>query len=195
MAITPPPALNGRPRKQLSEELDRLDEVINGMEECLPQAVADAARDGIRQAIHDVVKEIVSEPATLNALRTALLPEFVPLTLIPKPSAWARLKAIVRNAAAKAAAAVGLARQTVTSTVSQTCQAAKTRVARWTLLSLPLKSILGVSLSIGVVVAIVSLAAPHVFAAAISGIGAAVTTAGIQTANWLRRRKAALGMT
>ncbi|CAN5579135.1 hypothetical protein BH11PLA2_BH11PLA2_48640 [soil metagenome] len=190
MAIAPPASLNGRPRKQLSDQLDRLDEVINGLEEFLPQAMADAARDGIRQAFRDVVSELVTDPIVLEKLRTALTPEYVPLTVAPKLSAFARLKTIIRNAAAKVASAIGFARRTVTASVTNASTAAKHRVARWTLLSLPVKSILGVSLAIGFVVAIVSLAAPHHIAAAISGIGATLTAMAIQVGNWLRRRKA-----
>lgn len=201
MALASPPVLNGRPRKQLSEELDRLDDVINGLEECLPQAVADAARVGIRQAIHDVVKELVSDPATLDALRAALVPEFVPLTPAPRPSPWARLRAFVRTAATKVVSAFGIAKTVasiakdrVAAKVVKRCTAVKSRVARWTLLALPVKSILGISLAIGFVVAVVSLAAPHHVAAAISGLGAAITAAAIQVGNWLRRRRALLGL-
>ena len=43
-------------------------------------------------------------------------------------------------------------------------------------------------------VAFVSLTAPHVFAAVVSGIAAAVTTAFVQVGRWLRRQRAALGI-
>ncbi|CAN5597037.1 hypothetical protein BH11PLA2_BH11PLA2_45740 [soil metagenome] len=193
MAIAPPASLNGRPRKQLSDQLDRLDEVINGLEEFLPQAMADAARDGIRQAFRDVVAEVMTDPTVLERLRTALVSDMVPLTVVPKPSAFARLKAFIHGVAAKATAAVSFTRHRVAETVAERCASAKGRVARWTLLSLPVKSILGVSLAIGFVVALVSLATPHHIAAAISGIGAMFTAASIQIGNWLRSRKAVLG--
>ncbi|CAN5393649.1 hypothetical protein BH11PLA2_BH11PLA2_23660 [soil metagenome] len=193
MATMPPPSLNGRPRKQLSDQLDRLDEVINGLEEFLPQAMADAARDGIRQAFRDVVAEVVTDPTVLERLRTALVSDMVPLTVVPKPSAFARLKAFLRGVASKATAAVSFTRHRVAETVAERCASAKSRVVRWTLLSLPVKSIVGVSLAIGFVVALVSLATPHHIAAAISGFGATFTAASIQVGNWLRSRKAVLG--
>lgn len=200
MAVQPPPALNGRPRKQLCDQLDRLDDVINGMEEFLPQAVADAARDGIRQAFRDVVSELIADPLVLDRLRAALVPEMVPLTVSPRPSAFARLKAVLRCAAAKVVTVFGVAKAVATiakhqmvGTVTERCAAARHRIARWSLLSLPIKSILSVSLVIGLGVAIVSLATPHVIAAALSGIGATLTAITVQVGNWLRRRQATFG--
>lgn len=192
MAVMPPPSLNGRPRRQLSDQIDRLDEVINGLEEYLPVAVADAARDGLRRAVHDVAAEIAGDPAILDKLRAALGTTSVAPSP-PRPSAWTRLKAVVRNAAAKAAAAVGLVRHTVTTGVGATLSKTKARVAGWTLLTLPVKSILAVSLTIGVAAAIVTLASPPAVAALLSGLGAAVTSAAIQVGRWLRRQRALLG--
>jgi len=41
--------MNGRPqRKQLSDQLDRLDTMIDCLSDALPQAVADATREGTR---------------------------------------------------------------------------------------------------------------------------------------------------
>ncbi len=198
MAIAPPAAQNGRPRKQLSDQLDRLDEVINGMEECLPQAVAD--RDGIRLAFRDILRELVADPATLDGLRTSLTADLQPLA--PKQSAFARLKTKMRNAAAKvvngfriAKVVAGIAKTYAVSRLVQRCTAARTRVARWTLLALPVKSILGISLAIGFVVAMVSLAAPHHIAAKLSGFGATLTAVTVQISTWLRRQRALLGMT
>ena len=193
MAIAPPPSLNGRqPRKQLSDQLDRMDEMINGLEEFLPVAVADAARDGIRQAFRDVLGELVADPAMLDKLRAGLGAEATPIPA--KPSAWARLKAVIRSAAAKVVRVVGTVRRKITTGIRTTCVAAKTRVARWSLVSLPVKSVLGASLAVGLVVTFVSLSAPHVFAAIVSGVAAAITTAFVQVGRWLRRQRTMLGL-
>ncbi|CAN5172965.1 hypothetical protein BH11PLA2_BH11PLA2_48920 [soil metagenome] len=130
-----------------------------------------------------------TDPTVLDRLRAALVPEMVPLTMVPKPSAFARLKALVRSVATKAAAAVSFTRHRVAESVADRCASAKSRVARWTLMSLPVKSIVGVSLAIGFVVGLVSLVTPHHIAAAISGIGATFTAASIQVGNWLRRTR------
>jgi hypothetical protein len=53
---------NGKPRKQLSEQLDRLDSIIDVLAEGLPGAVTDACREGARAAVKDAIIEIVSTP-------------------------------------------------------------------------------------------------------------------------------------
>jgi hypothetical protein len=177
--------LNGKPRKQLSDQLDRLDEIINGLGECLPEAVADATRDGVRLAFRDVVAELVTDPTILERLRTALEPEIVPVA--PEPSPFARLKALARSVAAKAASVftatkqvVSMAQQRVTAAVAERCAAAKGRVARLLTESLPLKSMAFVGLGVGLTVATISFAAPHHLSAIISGVGAAVSTVAVQ---------------
>ncbi|CAN5474971.1 hypothetical protein BH11PLA2_BH11PLA2_29770 [soil metagenome] len=197
MAIAPPASLNGRPRKQLCDQLDRLDEVINGMEEYLPQAVADAARDGIRQAFRDVLGELVTDPAVLNKLRTVILPDAAPLN--PKPSAFARLKVALSAAASQVKATLksGLNRVTsaprsLTGTVKQSLHAAKTRIAFGLLFGVPFKSIITVGLVTGVIVATVSYIAPHHIAALISGISTSLTAMGLQVARWFRTRHLSL---
>ena len=67
-------APNGRaPRKQLSDQLDRLDAIIDVLADGLPEAVADACREGARQAVKDAVVEILTNPE-LRALLDALAP-------------------------------------------------------------------------------------------------------------------------
>ncbi|MCE9561844.1 MAG: hypothetical protein K8U57_07300 [Planctomycetes bacterium] len=52
--------LNGKPqRKQLGDQLDRLDSIIDALAEGLPGAVADACRDGARLAVKDAIIEIL----------------------------------------------------------------------------------------------------------------------------------------
>src|SRR4051812_19026608 len=54
---------NGRrARKQLSDQLDRLDAILDALAEGLPGAVADACREGARQAVKDAVVEILTNP-------------------------------------------------------------------------------------------------------------------------------------
>ena len=90
---------NHRPqRKQLSDQLDRLDALIDGLADHLPQAVADATRDGVRQAVRDVLAELLTDPEVVARLRAALPPG--PAAGVTdreqKPGAFARLKSAVR---------------------------------------------------------------------------------------------------
>src|SRR5947199_10536779 len=66
-------ATNGRPaRKQLADEIDRLDGVVEALAEGLPEAVAEATREGARQAVRDVIVELLGNPE-LRALITGRL--------------------------------------------------------------------------------------------------------------------------
>ena len=55
-------------RKQLSDQLDRLDTIIDALADGLPGAVADAAREGTRQAVKDAVVEILTNPELRHLL-------------------------------------------------------------------------------------------------------------------------------
>jgi hypothetical protein len=54
---------NHRPqRKQLADQLDRLDQILDGLAEGLNDAVADACREGARRAVQEAVVEIQTNP-------------------------------------------------------------------------------------------------------------------------------------
>ena len=60
-------ATNGKPqRKQLSDQLDRLDGIIDALAEGLNGAVADAAREGTRLAVKDAIVEIMTNPESVG---------------------------------------------------------------------------------------------------------------------------------
>src|SRR4051794_7750098 len=52
---------NGAPRKQLSEQIDRLDGVIDALDEGLKGAVADAVREAVRDAVSEAVQAVLTE--------------------------------------------------------------------------------------------------------------------------------------
>src|SRR6185436_2433553 len=95
---------NGRPaRKQLSDQLDRLDSILDALAEGLPGAVADACREGARQAVKDAVVEILTNPelrGLLAGMTPAAPPEPPPAPppepAPAKPGFWARMKAGVK---------------------------------------------------------------------------------------------------
>ena len=54
---------NGRPpRKQLADQIDRLDQLLDGLADGLNDAIADACREGTRQAVREAVVEVLSNP-------------------------------------------------------------------------------------------------------------------------------------
>jgi hypothetical protein len=189
-------AANGKPRRQLSDQLDRLDgqmdradAILDALSEGLNGAVADAAREGTRQAVKDAVIEMLTDPDLRAALHQASAPPAE-----ARPAAWDRLKARARQAAAKVTDVARAARAAVTERVGAARAAvvgatAPARVA-WKLRKAAL-----VGLGVGVVVAGVAYAASHGFAAALSGLGAAVTTVAVQSALWVRQAVRRLAVT
>ena len=130
---------NGKaPRKQLSDQLDRLDSIIDALSEGLNGAVCDAARDGTKSAVREVLVELLTNPETRGLLRQVVVQDMptepVPAAAIPpepasppasdRPSWWARAKSAVGQAATTvtgkvkaAVAAVGQAVSTATNFV------------------------------------------------------------------------------
>jgi hypothetical protein len=178
---------NGRPqRKQLSDQLDRLDVIIDALAEALPEAVADAAREGTRQAVKDAIVEILSNPDLRNLVAAAPPPATpaappVPEPDAPKPGFWARARA--KLSAAKDAV-VGRC-QVATATVAATARALAA--------VMPLRKILLVGTGVGLAVGLVSYACPHGLSAAVSAVGGACTAVAAQVGVWFRRSTRLLG--
>jgi hypothetical protein len=170
---------NGRPqRKLLSEQLDRLDSVIDGLCDGLPEAIAAAAREGTRAAVKDAILEIVSNPELRGLLQnSAMVPPPAPAPsepVVTGPSLWTRIK--TKLAAAKAA-------------VVEQVRVAKILVvhaARTFAAVVPVKPIViiaGVAVLGGVAIHI----APAGFTATIAVAAGAVGAGLLQLGNWLRR--------
>jgi uncharacterized protein YjeT (DUF2065 family) len=201
---------NGRPhqqRKQLSDQLDRLDQMIDCLSEALPQAVADATREGTRAAVRDILAEVLRDPEIVARLRdalgvsTAAAPTPVTATseAAPVPAAVAgtgfreQAKATTRGVTAIIAAKLKQA----FAAIKARAQAAKDRAAQAIRAAkdvVPLRRFAMVAAAVGVSVAIVSYAAPQGFSAVISGIGGAAIAAGVQTYRWLRRSARSFGL-
>ena len=179
------PMTNGRPqRKQLSDQLDRLDSIIDGLCEGLPLAVADAAKEGTRQAVKDAILEIMTNPELRGMIQTLTpAPMSVPTatppveTAPPTPSLWSRIKAKV--AAAR------------TAIVERYCatKEAITTMTRTLSTMMPLRRIVLVAVGVGVVAAVLGYAAPAGVAAVIAGIGGMVSALVAQIGSWFRRTK------
>ena len=186
---------NGRmPRKQLADQHDRLDGIIDLLGEGLSQAVADACRDGSRLAVKDAILEILANPELRRLIGnpapapapTAATPLPEPLPIEPAdPSRWERIKAKLR-----------LARRVLSERVRRagTAILAPWRKLRETvsLLTsaggepLPLRRIGVVALGLGATVALGSLLLPHTAASAAAGASAALTAAVLQIGGWLK---------
>jgi hypothetical protein len=63
---------NSKVRKSLSEQIDRLDKILDGLAEALNGAVADAVTQAVGQAVKEAVQTVLSEVLTNPDLRAHL---------------------------------------------------------------------------------------------------------------------------
>ncbi len=196
-------ALNGRPqRKQLSDQLNRLDTIIDTLADGLPEAVGDAVRTGVQTALQQLLVETLTNPETLGLLRAALGPrvtapphppevEYAPAPA-PRESFWARCrrKLAIRSKSLQDGATRGVekTKAAVRETrgfVGRTVQ--RIRAFRRGLnIAWQLKKAALVGLGIGVAVVAVSLVS-HPLAAVLSGVGAATSAFALQVGLWFRK--------
>jgi hypothetical protein len=68
-------AVNSRPRQTLAGQIDRLDSILDGLDDALAGAVADAVRAAVslavREAVEAAVKDVLSNPHLLRAAMEA----------------------------------------------------------------------------------------------------------------------------
>ena len=199
--MTATATMNGKPqRKQLADQLDRLDGIIDALADGLNQAVADAAREGTRLAVKDAIVEIMTNPE-LRALLAPARPETTPAPMPPEtvtpepkmPGTWTRLKAKVAAARDALTGAAAKAKQAV---------AAKYKVASDTVVAigtaageaLPLGRIVIRAAVVGLAVGVACLVMPQTAAAAVSAVSVAATTVAVQAGTWLTRAARRFGL-
>ena len=107
---------NGKLRKSLADQIDRLDTILDGLAEALNESVAAAVQQAVslavREAVQAVLTEVLANPEMLRRLRASApvpadQPIPVPLDGLRGLCRWLRCK--VAAAAARAGAAVRLA--------------------------------------------------------------------------------------
>ncbi|QDU18967.1 hypothetical protein [Urbifossiella limnaea] len=169
---------NGRPRRQLADQLDRLDGLIDLLAVNLNEAVADACRDGARAAVREAVIEVLTSPdlrARLAAPRTVDAP---PQSAPPPPAAWVRLKARLAALRDRVRPAVAARYRDVAPAV-----AAAGRTAR---LGWRLRTPLLVAAAAGVLVGAAVYLAPPAVAASVAGVGGSGLALAVQGGLWAR---------
>ena len=93
MSTTMNSGLNGRLKKSLAYQLDRLDTILDGLADALNGAVANAVRESVGQAAREAVKVALAE-ALLQAEKT-------PPPAQPDNSFFARARANAKNAVSR----------------------------------------------------------------------------------------------
>jgi hypothetical protein len=180
--------LNGKPplklpRKQLADQLERLDEqldrhdsILDALAEGLNEAVKEATQVGVHHAVKDAVVELLTNPD----LRTALHQASVPPT---RPNFWQRCKAKWQALKEQAKQAITRLRGHVTAKIEPIKTVATNMIAP----SWRIRKLLLMATGVGLAVTVLSSVLSHNFAAMLSGIGAAVTTIAVQIGLWVRQ--------
>jgi hypothetical protein len=121
---------NGKPqRKQLSDQLDRMDGIIDCLADALPEAVRDAVREGTEAALKQVLVNLLTDPDTLSRIRQAA---GVPTPAETRPSRsatfLARCRAKLSALAGRVVTAVTVATRTVRDAVATTTAAVRRKL-------------------------------------------------------------------
>jgi hypothetical protein len=195
--------MNGKPqRKQLADQLDRLDSIIDALADVLPNTVADACREGARLAVKDAILEIIGNPELRALLVPApIMPPPTPAPAYeipttppqPRPGWWSRLKGKITAAKEAVVEAAVKAKESVVGR----CKSARDSVVAVgdaTGEPVPVKQISMVAVGAAVVVGVACLVTPHAVAAVVGAVGAATTAVAVQTGCWLRRAARRFGL-
>src|SRR5262245_53683157 len=162
---------NSKPaRKQLCDQLDRLDGIIDTLADGLNQAVVDACREGARAAVREVLMELISNPDLMATVRATAAPatagpsdESTPPTPPASLSFWSRVKSTVKSLGQ---AVTGVAK-TLTRTVENAVQPATDALQ----LTGTTRTVVAVALGVGLTAGAVSLVCPTWMAAALTATG------------------------
>jgi hypothetical protein len=84
-------------RKQLSSQLDRLDQILDGLSDALTESVADAVKEVIGQVVSEAVSLAVKEVLSSPELLRAALHKYEPVQAVPTPKRKT-LKDLLRSA-------------------------------------------------------------------------------------------------
>lgn len=203
MTVTLNPNVNGKvQRKNLASQLDRLDNILDGLDQALQGAITDAVKEAVSTAVSEAVRatlvEIVSNPDVITLLR-GVVPaatekteqEAQPVeqkkTILGRArdfvsGAWNRSLSKVRDIGSSIAKRVRKVRDDAIATYT----AAKT--------ILPAGRIVRTALGVGVVVGVACLIVPQTVSAAVSAVTAATTAVAIQMASWMKRAHRSFGL-
>jgi hypothetical protein len=183
--------MNGKPRKQLSDQLDRLDDLIDVLGDGLNDAVVTAMRDGARQAVKEALVEVLTHPEFLTALQSVIGPkEAVPA----KPTVWQRIKAGLGQLRTVAANIFSSIKERATHTIHSVAAKlhslrergrAMVTVAHHS--GLLIRHLTLTAVVVGVLTGMVAIVTPHELLAVAGAVGGAIATVVAQVAYRARR--------
>jgi hypothetical protein len=189
--------VNGRVRPTLSEQIDRLDKVLDGMAEGLNEAVAAAVKAAVGVAVQEAVQAVLTEVLTNPAIRARLAglatPATQPINASPKPRLRDRIGRIwtwigtqlfwVGQAAHLLVQGCHAACRRLLRRTRQACRSTWTRLR--IVRHFPVQYL--VALVIGGSAGTAAYFAGPWLAAGVSATGGFATTLAVQAGLWLRR--------
>jgi hypothetical protein len=189
--------VNGRVRPTLSEQIDRLDKVLDGMAEGLNEAVAAAVKAAVGVAVKEAVQAVLTEVLTNPAIRAKLgalaTPATPPGNEIRKPRLRERLGRMGKGMVAplravnQAAAVVRHGcRKAGQALLQRTCQGWRSLGTKLHLVrQFPVQFL--TALVIGLSAGTAAYCAGPWLAAGVSAAGGFTTALVVQAGLWLRR--------
>jgi hypothetical protein len=78
---------NGRVRKSLADQIDRLDKILDGLAEGLNEAVADAVKQAVSLAVQEAVRQVLTELLSNPTFRAQLRDTAVSVTPVQATAA------------------------------------------------------------------------------------------------------------
>jgi hypothetical protein len=189
--------VNGRVRKSLAEQIDRLDQILDGLADGLNEAVAMAVKEAVSLAVKEAVQAVLAEVLTNPAVREPLggvgSPSVPPADASPKSGWRQRLGQagawIGRRLGAVCQAVAALPRRacqacaTMVLRVRQACAALWVRVQLVRYVEVQLLTALGLGSAAG---AAAYLAGPWL-AASVNALGGLMTPLVVRAGLWLQR--------
>lgn len=177
---------NNRPqRKQLGEQIDRLDTLLDGFAEALNGSVVEAVRDGTRLALKDAVIEILTDPNLRAKLYQAASPEAAN-DKPSRPSLLARWTAKVRGVLKGIQQSFARGRMILADQANGVVRASSAGV-QFVRTFGNLSLLIQVTLIVGVAMGAGSFFAPHTVAAALSGVSSGLAAVSVQLGLMVRR--------
>jgi hypothetical protein len=168
----------------LSDQLDRFDQILDGLADGLNEAIADAAKEGTKLAVHSAIVEILTNPELRAAIQGVGPAPAISPSRSPR-SAWDRVKAMLRSARA-AVAVMTRATRTVVGNKLRTAKLVLVGAGRLFVGGWRVKGAVLATAVFGVAVGIAGYyAAPHANMVLSAAAGAFVAVA-VRTALWVR---------
>jgi hypothetical protein len=180
---------NGRARKSLAEQIDRLDSILDGLAEALQGAVAEAVTEAVglavKEAVRCVLAEVLTSPEFLERLRQSTAG--TNSTTVPTaPCMPGPFRRWLGRASAWACDRLGDLRQAVADAANFMGRSLA-RAGRYVQALLPFRRQLLLSAAVGTLAGIAAYHSTPMLAAAVAWVGGFATALTVQAAVLLRR--------